>query len=1186
MLNRVKKLLLYFIIFYAFIGFILIPFFVKPQIIKLVEQETNSLLKIDSLYFNPFIFKLSLDGVELQDLENSPLLSFKSFTLNLEPTSLVYGAIHISHLILEKPEVSLVYNKDKTINLLNIIKKSESVEDKNSKTSELPHIILESVEVVKGGVFYRDLTKVDTFEFSFKNIGFTLKNIDTSKSSSSDAQIRLYSTLGDGGFIDFRSEIEDYSPFITKGTLDFEASKLYTEWKYVKDELNLEVADGKISFHTDYFLNLDELNATKINNLNVELSRLRVKPKKTPNDVLNLERLYVKNTTVMPFLADVSVEEVGLKGLSVKAKRESNGTIDWIGYIQTKETNQDVAVDSTTEEKSQEWSVLVKKLSLEQIGLEFIDEAIEPNVTSKINELNIYAQDITLKGEKPLSYQLNMLINDTTECRSDGSVIHKNLYLKSQSSCASFDIVHYQPYINKAATDALKKYDLKLLNAQAGFTLSSEVIEEGEEIYIKVSDSNVSLEELRVNKKSTKERLLSLKKFSVNGINIDTKTEEISIAKSGLDKLTLSAARYKNGSLNVDDLVVPKKTKKSKKKKSTKKEKDFALSLKHFSLNNARVDFVDKALISKTSSKLDRIYFNAYDIDIKEKSWLSYRLSMRVNSKGTMKASGRLRHTPLRQKGTFDIKNISLISLTPYLQESSYVDVNDGRVSLKGRSSYATSSVKPDLVVKSSFAVDSLFINDSKDDSSLLSLHELKTDEFTLELSPNRLYVNELDINAFYVNAIIDENKSMNFSELSKTSEKEATSSEEYKDTNDSKKTDFPVQIAKVNVAFGSAKFADYSIPIKFATHIHDLDGVIYSISNTPGDTSYVNLTGEVDEYGSTRLKGSVDSSNPKLYTDLDFNFKNIELNAMSGYSATFAGHEIDSGKLYLDLGYDILNSQLKGSNSVMIKKVELGREIDDENVTVLPLGFVIGLLEDSDGVIDIDMPVEGNVDEPDFKYGALVWKTVGSLIADAVTSPFRFLGAMMGIDGSSLEHVEFEEGSDLISPPEREKLDQVAKIMLKKPKISLEVIGSFDEKVDLLALKRKKLIDLVMVKSGLKNRKEHESAMSIGLLEEIYEDVRDDDTLDKLQKELETKYEDDSYDRNYQKALIGLCTEIQVVSDIELVKLADSRSTNIFNYLTQEKSILAERVSKIKSVAKNSSDENLIQVSMEIKVK
>ena len=139
--------------------------------------------------------------------------------------------------------------------------------------SEIPRIMIDNIGIVEGSVSYEDFTQVSKFDFSFHHIGFNLNNIDTNDFNSSDAKLRFYSSLGDGGFVDLKSKIVGFNPFIVKGSLDFEASKLYTQWRYLRDSLNLEVADGKLSLYGEYYFNIDDLNATSIHNAKMSLRR-------------------------------------------------------------------------------------------------------------------------------------------------------------------------------------------------------------------------------------------------------------------------------------------------------------------------------------------------------------------------------------------------------------------------------------------------------------------------------------------------------------------------------------------------------------------------------------------------------------------------------------------------------------------------------------------------------------------------------------------------------------------------------------------------------------------------------------------------------------------------------------------------------------------------------------------------
>ena len=433
MLEKIKKIFLYAFLVYALLGFIVLPFVLKPQVIEIVQNETNSKISIDTISFNPFIFKLKLSGVKLSSLDDKPLVSFESLLIDVELYSLLRSAIHIKELTLSQPKIHVVYNNDKTVNLLSILKeKEEAKAADSSEPSAVPRIIIDSLKLVDGYVSYEDYTLQSKFDFSFGDIGFELKDIDTNDFNTSRAELRFYSHLGDGGFVDFKSKIEGFKPFVVNGSLDFEASKLYSQWKYMQDSLNLEVADGKISFHTDYYLNLNDLNATTINNLNVSLEKLRVKPKNRYKDVLNLGSLYVENATIKPMVGSVHVSKIGLDSLNVKAKRDKNGEIDWLEYIKvegSEELSEVQEVKAESNVTTSPWVVLVDNIALEKIALDFQDDAVKPAVQSKLNEFNFYAQDITLAGVKPFTYELNMLLNDATKCSSKGSVIHSVLDL-------------------------------------------------------------------------------------------------------------------------------------------------------------------------------------------------------------------------------------------------------------------------------------------------------------------------------------------------------------------------------------------------------------------------------------------------------------------------------------------------------------------------------------------------------------------------------------------------------------------------------------------------------------------------------------------------------------------------------------------------------------------------------------
>jgi hypothetical protein len=215
-------------------------------------------------------------------------------------------------------------------------------------------------------------------------------------------------------------------------------------------------------------------------------------------------------------------------------------------------------------------------------------------------------------------------------------------------------------------------------------------------------------------------------------------------------------------------------------------------------------------------------------------------------------------------------------------------------------------------------------------------------------------------------------------------------------------------------------------------------------------------VEGRVDEFGLARLEGSVQPFKPTAFMDLAVLFRNVDMPTLSPYTITFAGRRVSSGKLSLDLRYKINEGQLAGENRVVLEKFTLGEKVQSEGALDLPLDLAVALLTDSDGKIDLTVPVAGNVDDPKFDYSAVIWQAVKIVLTKIVTAPFRALASLFGGgSGENYEAVAFDPGRAVLLPPEQEKLKQVADGLAKRPQIVLVAEGRTGP-ADLAALQQR----------------------------------------------------------------------------------------------------------------------------------
>ncbi len=247
------------------------------------------------------------------------------------------------------------------------------------------------------------------------------------------------------------------------------------------------------------------------------------------------------------------------------------------------------------------------------------------------------------------------------------------------------------------------------------------------------------------------------------------------------------------------------------------------------------------------------------------------------------------------------------------------------------------------------------------------------------------------------------------------------------------------MRIKTVTLTGGSALFADYSITPSFATGIVDLDGTISGLSSQPNSRAKVQLAGKVDRYAPVDITGEVNLFAAAKYSDIALNFRNMELTTFNPYSGKFAGYNISKGKLSTELRYKIEDRKLDAQHHIVVDNLEFGDKTDSKDAAPIPIKLAVALLKDRQGVIDLQVPVGGSLDDPKFRLGPIIWKAILGLLTKIVTAPFAALGALFG-GGEELAYVDFSAGSAELPANQIEQLNKLASALAERPQLRLDV--------------------------------------------------------------------------------------------------------------------------------------------------
>jgi hypothetical protein len=502
----------------------------------------------------------------------------------------------------------------------------------------------------------------------------------------------------------------------------------------------------------------------------------------------------------------------------------------------------------------------------------------------------------------------------------------------------------------------------------------------------------------------------------------------------------------------------------------------WSFQIGHVALARFAAGLRDESVTPAVDLGLDNIAIAVEGVSENLKQALPLKASLDVKSGGRLEIFGKLTPADATADLKLKLSNLALKVAQSYVSKFAALDLAGGQVSAEGR----IISNSRSRGYRGNFAVRDLRLNEAGTQNVFLAWKALASED--LDVSANQLAMGLLSLDGLDTKLIIDKDKSTNLKRvLRQESDATATAPQGAAGAVSPAPTlpampanaaaqpaapAFLVNIDRLRFRGGALDFADHSLVLPFATRIHGLRGSINGLSSRPGAPGQVELDGEVDEFGLARAVGQADFFNPTGFLDLKVVFRNVEMTRMTPYSATFAGRKIDSGKLSLDLEYKIKQRQMEGENQIVIDRLQLGERVESATAKDLPLDLAIALLSDSDGRIELGLPVSGSLDDPQFSYGQIVWKAITNILGKIVTAPFRALGALFGGSGEKLDNIAFEAGAARLTPPEREKLVRLATVLNKRPGLALTVHGTWAE-VDRVAQQDLQLRRSVAEKSG-----------------------------------------------------------------------------------------------------------------------
>jgi hypothetical protein len=508
-------------------------------------------------------------------------------------------------------------------------------------------------------------------------------------------------------------------------------------------------------------------------------------------------------------------------------------------------------------------------------------------------------------------------------------------------------------------------------------------------------------------------------------------------------------------------------------------------TIAHLGFSNASLKFTDLALGSKPVAinvqSLKGGMDNLSD-DLGQPRDLKLEGAI---DRGSFIVAGKLQPVPLVANIDLSTKQLNIVPFEDYLSVPLNVVLNSARLTSNGKFHYDGRSQAPKFTYRGNAALERVRVQDKLTNDDFLRWRSLSGSNIDVDYGSGtpRIHVDGLVLSSFYSRMIVNATGRLNLSDVVAKPEEAAVSVTRAEGSVPPGATtpaptaakpaapasapvpasgnsaavvasaapEADIHIGGLTLVDGQLNYTDNFIKPNYTADLTKLTGKIGAFGTMPGDPpADLSLQAALDEDSPVSIDGTINPLQPVAFLDIKGKANDVELTRLTAYSTRYTGYPITAGKLTVDVHYLLDQRKLSADNHIFVTQLTFGERDESPGIQHLPVKMAVALLEDSDGNVDVNVPVSGSLDDPQFSLGGLVWRAIGNLIGKAITAPFRLLGAAFG-GGSheDLSYVEFDPGSDVLESPATERLGKIVAMLDKKAKLHIDVTGRADPAKD-----------------------------------------------------------------------------------------------------------------------------------------
>ncbi|HEY6084103.1 MAG TPA: DUF748 domain-containing protein, partial [Nitrospira sp.] len=700
--------------------------------------------------------------------------------------------------------------------------------------------------------------------------------------------------------------------------------------------------------------------------------------------------------------------------LSVKVSKD--GRVNLAELIPPSDSQESPVPEKKPEKSSAVPAVEIGRFEIVQGVVQFLDESKKKPFSLDVVPINLVLENFHTKPGGENAYAFTAELGKDKTVSWEGRVSIEPIQSEGKFSFRGLSLPVLWRYVQEGFRFTIAK---GTLGVDGQYRLDADVSPPN----VEMDDVSVDIADVTLVEQGMLDPVVVIPSLKVDGIQLDLRARRVAIASATVADAVWTAWLNADGSVNYQSLFAPVKEEPASSPpplptvhtSPPAKETPWTVTLKEADIKNHSINFEDRSLRSPMQAKITGFSVHTHDVAVPFKHPIPLSMELTLNESGRMKLDGQVAVNPVSANLALGLKQIAIKPFEPYLERFALVNVDSGDIDLNGDLHLALEHPNaPMLTYRGNLGIKNLAITDREDGSALASWKQLLLKSISLAVDPTSVTIDEVGLDQPAIHASVLPDGQLNFSKVRPPADTAAPTSSSPPAPTAKKSAAATVAVNTVKLLKGSVTFTDASVQPAVRTGLYDLTGTIKGLSSKQLTKTDVAISGRVDKVAPLKISGTVNPLNENAPTDLKIDFDNVDLTPVGPYSGKYAGYLIQKGKLFLDLNYKVSKKQLEAENKVSIDQLTFGEKTNSPDATSLPVPFAVALLKDRNGKIDIDLPIRGDLNDPDFKYGKVVISTLLNILTKLVASPFALMGKLVPQGGTAedLQFMEFLPGS------------------------------------------------------------------------------------------------------------------------------------------------------------------------------